>query len=363
GKEAKPFVLEETWIYRAYTWIMKPLLDSRRKSHLFLLGVVVLFLISVSLPILGLVPLKMLPFGNENNFLIVANMPNDTPLVSTEAVMKDFSGYLTTVSEVDNVLTFAGVNAPIDFNGLVRHYYLMRGPWVGQLRVNLLAKQKRTAGSHAIALWVRPAIERIARQHNVRLAIVEVPPGPPDMQTLVAEVFGPPGASYASIIREAEKIKKLFLKTPGVVDVDTSVETIEPRFRFHVDRQKAALSGLSERQITEGVAIAQAGKTVSRVHIASERQPLEIFLRWPVPIRSSTLSLGQLYFKNPQGAMVPLQELGHFYLDTAPKSIVRKNLERLVYVTGNTAGVSPVNAIIDLMEQTGRHPLASGYRV
>jgi multidrug efflux pump subunit AcrB len=363
GKEEKPFVLEETWIYRTYTRIMKPLLDSRRRSHLFLLGVVVLFLISVSLPVLGLVPLKMLPFDNKNDFLIVANMPNDTPLVSTEAVMQDFSRYLTTVSEVDNVLTFAGVNAPIDFNGLVRHYYLMHGPWVGQIRVNLVAKQLRSSPSHAIALWVRPAVERIARRHKVRLAIVEVPPGPPDMQTLVAEVFGPPGATYASIIRQAQKVKGFFLKTPGVVDVDTSVETTEPRYRFRVDRQKAALSGLSESQIARGVAIAENGETVGRVHIASERQPLEIFLRWPVPLRSSTLSLGQLYFKNPQGAMVPLQELGHFYLDTAPKSIVRKNLERLVYVTGNTAGVSPVNAIIDLMELTGRHPLAPGYRV
>jgi multidrug efflux pump subunit AcrB len=363
GKEEKPFVLEETWIYRTYTWIMKPLLDSRRRSHLFLLGVVVLFLISVSLPVLGLVPLKMLPFDNKNDFLIVANMPNDTPLVSTEAVMQDFSHYLTTVSEVDNVLTFAGVNAPIDFNGLVRHYYLMRGPWVGQIRINLVAKQLRSAPSHAIALWVRPAIEGIARRHKVRLAIVEVPPGPPDMQTLVAEVFGPPGATYASIIRQADKVKGYFLKTPGVVDVDTSVETAEPRYRFRVDRQKAALSGLSESQIARGLAIAEAGETVGRVHIVSERLPLEIFLRWPEALRSSTLSLGQLYFKNPQGAMVPLHELGHFYLDTAPKSIVRKNLERLVYVTGNTAGVSPVNAIIHLMEETGRHPLAPGYRV
>jgi multidrug efflux pump subunit AcrB len=195
------------------------------------------------------------------------------------------------------------------------------------------------------------------------MKIVEVPPGPPDMQTLVAEVYGPPGASYASIIKAADQVKAFFLKTKNVVDVDTSVETAEPRFRFLVDRQKAALSGLSEAQIAQGLAVAEAGKNVGRVHLASERLPLEIFLRGPLAWRSSILSLGQLYFKNPQGAMVPLQELGRFDLDLAPKSIVRKNLQRLVYVTGNTAGLSPVNAIIDLMEDTGRNPLPPGYRV
>ncbi|MEJ2224428.1 MAG: efflux RND transporter permease subunit [Syntrophobacterales bacterium] len=363
GKEAKPFVLEETWIYRKYTGIMKPLLDSRRKGHLFLLGVVVLFLISVSLPVLNLVPLKMLPFDNKNDFLVVADMPNDTTLEGTQQALEAFGRYLTTVSEVDNVVNFAGVSAPIDFNGLVRHYYLMQGPWVGQTRVNLVEKQKRSAASHAIALWIRPEMQKIARKYQVRMKIVEVPPGPPDMQTLVAEVYGPPGASYASIIQAAQQVKGFFLKTKNVVDVDASVETPEPRFRFLVDKQKAALSGLSQAQITQGLAMAEAGKDVGRVHLSRERLPLEIFLRGPLAWRSSILSLGQLYFKNPQGAMVPLQELGHFDLDLAPKSIVRKNLERLVYVTGNTAGLSPVNAIIDLMEDTGRNPLPPGYRV
>jgi multidrug efflux pump subunit AcrB len=363
GKEEKPFVLEETWIYRTYTRIMKPLLESRRLSHLFLLGVVGLFLISVALPVLGLVPLKMLPFDNKNDFLVVADLPNDTPLEGTQEALKDFGRYLATVSEVDNAVTFAGVNAPIDFNGLVRHYYLMQGPWVGQIRVNLADKEQRAAASHAIALRVRPALEEIAARHRVRLKIVEVPPGPPDLQTLVAEVYGPPGSSYRGIIQEADRIKEYFLKTHGVVDVDTSVATDEPRFRFLVDRQKAALSGLSQAQITRGLALAEAGEAVGRVHDPTERLPLDIFLRWPEAPRSSVLSLGQLYFKNPQGAMVPLQELGRFDLDTSPKAITRKNLERLVYVTGNTAGLSPVNAILDLQGDTARQPPPPGYQV
>ncbi len=195
------------------------------------------------------------------------------------------------------------------------------------------------------------------------MAIVEVPPGPPDLQTLVGEVYGPPGGAYAGLIQQAETVREFFLKTAGVVDVDTSVETAEPRFRFLVDRDKAALSGLPEAQIARGVALAQAGETVGRVHLDRERLPLEILLRWPAAVRSSTLGLGQLYFKNPAGSLVPLQELGHFDLDTAPKAIMRKNLERVVFVTGDTAGLSPVNAILKLMGDTEEQPLAPGYRV
>jgi multidrug efflux pump subunit AcrB len=363
GKEEKPFVLEESFIYRAYCWTLDPLLSSRSLSRLFLLGVVGLFIISVALPVLGLVPLKMLPYDNKNEFLVVADMPNDTTLESTEATLKEFCQYLTTVSEVDNCVTFAGVGAPIDFNGLVRHYYLKKGPWVGEMRVNLVNKHLRQSGSHEVALWVRPGLEAIAQKHRVRLKIVEVPPGPPVLRTLVGEVTGPVGATYEAIIKEAERVKEFFLKTPGVVDVDTSVETHQPRLRFQVDRQKAALNGLSQSQLARGLAMAQAGEAVGRVHVATERLPLEILLRWPRAERSSSVDLGQLYFKNPAGKPVPLEELGSFVHDSAPKSIMRKNLERLVFVMGSTAGTSPVNAILDLMGDVSRRPLAPGFKV
>ena len=305
----------------------------------------------------------MLPFDNKNDFLVVANLPNDTPLVGTEEALQDLSRYLTTVNEVDCAVTYGGVSAPIDFNGLVRHYYLTQGPYVGQIRVNLAAKERRRAGSHAIALWVRPALEKIALRHHIRLAIAEVPPGPPVLQTLVGEVYGPTGGAYTGLIQEAEKIKSLFLKTPGVVDVDTSLETVEPRFNFLVDKNKAALSGLAAAQIARGVATAQAGETIGRIHLPSERLPLDILLRWPTAARSSTLGLGQLYLKTPAGRLTPLEELGDFHQDSAPKSIMRKNLERVVFVTGDTAGVSPVNAILDLMGDVKTKPLAPGYQV
>jgi len=363
GKEAKPFVLEETWIYRTYLRLMMPLLDRPRAGRLFLLAIGGLFCLSVLLPVVGLVPLKMLPFDNKDEFLVVVDLPDDSPLERTEATLADYAAYLATVSEVDNCVTFAGVTSPIDFNGLVRHYYLKHGPWVGEVRVNLAPKHRRAAGSHEIALRVRPALQEIAQKHQVRLKIVEMPPGPPVLQTLVGEVFGPPGASYRSIIDAALQVKKLFLSTPNVVDVDTSVETDQPRFRFVIDRDKAALSGLSQAGIARSLALASAGEAVGRVHLPSERLPLEIFLRWPVPFRSNILDLGQLYLKSPNGTLTPLGELGRFDFDLAPKSIMRKNLERLVFVTGDTAGLSPVNAILDLEGEISRNPLPPGYRV
>ncbi len=363
GKEERPFVLEESWVYRVYLTVMRPLMDRPWAGRLFLLGITVLFLISCLLPVVGLVPLKMLPFDNKDEFLVVADLPEDTPLEATERALTDLASYLATVAEVDNCVTFAGVTSPMDFNGLVRHYFMKRAPWVGEIRVNLADKHRRRAGSHAIALRVRPGLEKIARRHQVRLKIVEMPPGPPVLQTLVGEVTGPPGAPYATIIEEARKVRRFFQETPGVVDIDTSVPLDQPRWRFVIDRDKAALSGLSQAQIARSVALAQAGEAVGRVHADPEVLPLEIFLRWPREERSSPAALGQLHLRSPGGRLVPLGELGEFRLDTAPKSIMRKNLERVVLVMGDTAGASPVNAILSLMGKVSRDPLTPGYQV
>ena len=363
GREEKPFVLEETRIYRIYLRLMTPLLDQPWAARLFLVAILALLLVSLLLPVVGLVPLKMLPFDNKDEFLVVADLPEDTPLESTQRALTELASYLATVSEVENCVTYAGVTSPMDFNGLVRHYYIKRAPWVGEIRVNLADKHRRKAGSHAIALRVRPALEEISRRHQVRLKIVEMPPGPPVLQTLVGEVYGPPGASYESLIREAEKVKTFFLDTPGVVDVDTSVPAAQPRYRFVIDREKAALAGLSQAQVARSLVIAEAGEVVGRVHADPEVLPLEIFLRWPVMERAFLPNLGQLYLKSPSGHLVPLGELGRFVADTAEKPIMRKNLERVVFVMGDTAGLSPVNAILSLMGRVHRQPLNPGYKV
>ncbi|MEW6388635.1 MAG: efflux RND transporter permease subunit [Thermodesulfobacteriota bacterium] len=363
GREEKTFVLEETGIYRFYQRLLAPLLERRRLSYLFLGGILGLLVISCLLPVVGLVPLKMLPFDNKDEFLVVADMPEDSTLEDTQQALGALGSYLATVNEVDNLLTFAGAASPMDFNGLVRHYYIKRGPYVGEIRVNLAAKHHRQAGCHAICLRVRPALEAIAREHRVRLKIVEVPPGPPVLQTLVAEVYGPPGAPYPQLIQEAAKIEGLFFKEKGVVDVDTSVPGAEPRFRFLIDREKAALSGLNQAQVARSLKIGLEGEAVGRVHLDTERLPLDIFLRLPEAARSSTLDLGQLYLQSPLGQPVPLAELGRFSGDVAEKPIMRKNLERVVLVMGDTAGLSPVNAILSLSDAARAHPLPPGFKV
>ncbi len=363
GREARPFVLEETRVYRLYSRLMTPLLTRDRLARLFLAGMVLLFCVALLLPVLGLVPLKMLPFDNKDELLVVADLPEDTPLEGTQRALTDLAAYLSRVNEVDHAVTFAGVTSPMDFNGLVRHYYLKRGPSVGEIRVKLADKHHRAAASHAIALRLRPELTRLAARHGVRLKIVEVPPGPPVLQTLVGEVYGPPGAAYEELIAAARPLEALFRETPGVVDVDTSVEADRPRWRFLIDREKAALSGLTPAQIARSLALAQGGEPVGRLHEETERLPLEIVLRWPRAERSTPETLGQLRLKSPTGSLVPLTELGEFVLDTAPQPIMRKNLERVVFVTGDTAGASPVNAILHLMGEARRRPLPPGFRV
>jgi multidrug efflux pump subunit AcrB len=363
GHAEKPFVLEETRVYRLYRGLLAPLLESRRLSGLFLLGVAGLLVVSCLLPVVGLVPLKMLPFDNKDEVLVVADMPEDATLERTQQALAALGGHLARVNEVDNLVTFAGVTSPMDFNGLVRHYYLKQGPYVGEIRVNLAPKHHRRADCHAICLRVRPALEAIAREHGVRLKIVEVPPGPPVLQTLVAEVYGPPGAPYGRLIEVGRDLERQFRQSAGVVDVDTSVETDAPRWRLVVDRDKAALSGLSQTQVVRALKMGLEGEVVGRVHQDRERLPLDIFLRLPEAARSSSLDLGQMYLKSPLGPMVPLAELGRFEEDTAPKAIMRKNLERVVFVTGDTAGLSPVNAILELEEKAAAQKLPPGMQV
>ncbi|MCL6621559.1 MAG: efflux RND transporter permease subunit [Syntrophobacterales bacterium] len=363
GRETRPLVLEETRIYRLYTRLMTPLLTRDRLARLFLGGMVLLLVVALLLPVLGLVPVKMLPFDNKDELLVVADLPEDTPLEGTQRALTELAAYLARVNEVEHAVTFAGVTSPMDFNGLVRHYYLKRGPSVGEIRVKLADKHHRAAASHSVVLRLRPELARLAEKHRVRLKVVEVPPGPPVLQTLVGEVYGPPGAAYEELIAAARPLAARFRETPGVVDVDTSVEADRPRWRFLIDREKAALQGLSAQQIARSLALAQAGEPVGRLHEETERLPVEILLRWPRAARSSPDDLGQLRLRTPVGALVPLTELGRFVLDTAPQPILRKNLERVVFVTGDTAGESPVNAILHLMGEVGRHPLPPGFQV
>jgi multidrug efflux pump subunit AcrB len=362
-KEHEPYDLMKSGVYRVYQRLITPFLESRRKSRLFLGGVALALVASMTLVGLGLVPLKMLPFDNKSDFLIIVDMPEGTTLEDTDKVAADLERYLATVNEVKDLESYVGVPAPIDFNGMVRQYYLRRGSNVADIRVNLLEKYDRGFRSHGLVLRIRPDIHRIAQKHGANVKIVEVPPGPPVFSTIVAEVYGPPQASYEQLIQQALRVRKIMEHTDNVVDVDDSVDATRKQYNFIVDRIKAALAGISEDEIVRSAKIFLGGESPARVHSDKEREPLEINLRLPRALRSRPEDMGPIRVKAPDGSMVPFNELGGLEQTVAEKSIFRKNMERLVFVTGEMAGKSPVNAIFDLEAEMTKDPLVKGFRV
>lgn len=362
-KTHEPYDFKASATYRTYRRIISPFLESRKKSGLFLGGVLAALIISISLIFFDLVPLKMLPFDNKSELLVLVDMPEGTTLERTDAVALDLEHYLATVNEVENLQTFVGLHSPIDFNGLIRHYYLRKGANVADIRVNLVDKHERSYQSHGLVLRIRPDIEKIARKHSANVKIVEVPPGPPVLSTLVAEVYGPPGASYQDLISKASSVRTVMESTDNVVDVDDMVEADQAKYTFAVDRTKAALAGLNEDEIARAARVFLGGESPTTLHTDTERSPLEVNLRLPRPDRSRLQDMGILRMKSPDGTMVPFQELGRIQESIIEKSIYRKNMRRVVYVTGDVAGRSPVNVILDLKAAMEKNPLPKGYSV
>jgi multidrug efflux pump subunit AcrB len=375
GKEKRPFVLEKSLTYRAYRGIVSPFLQHRSAAWLLILVMIVLFVLSALLPATGLVPVKMLPFDNKNEFQFVVDMPEGTTVEETDATLCALADYLRTVPEVTNYLTFAGTASPIDFNGMVRHYYLRRGPHLGDIRVNLLKKDERRQQSHEILLRLRSNLTRIARQHGAKIKLVEVPPGPPVYATLVAEVYGQPQQSYADLIAAGDHVLGLMKSEAGVVDVDYTVEADQTKYIFVVDKQKASLHGISSEVIGATVRLAEEGfspgqdmpMTVAAgsgvLHSRRELNPVPIVLRLPQSERSSLADVERLSMKSMTGAMVRLGELGRFEPMPADKTIFHKNLQRVVYVYGDVAGVSPPEAILSLQSRLKEQPAAPGITV
>ncbi len=348
---------------RAYKRLLTPLLDSRRKAWLLIAAVVVLLLASMAMPVLNLVPLKMLPFDNKNEFQLVVDLPEGTTLETTDAAVRALEAYLATVNEVTDFAAYVGLASAMDFNGMVRHYYLREGPNVADIRVNLAAKGERAQQSHEIALRLRDELTRIAGEHGANLKIVETPPGPPVIATLVGEVYAEPGRSYADQIAAARLVRARMAEEPRVVDVDDTVEAPQRRLRFVPDREKAALSGISAAEIARTLALALGGQRAGTVHIPSERNPLEIVIRLPREERSAAADLAALYVRGSGGNLVRLSELGRFEEQTLAPTIYHKNLERVVYVFGEMAGKSPVNAVLNLSAHFDDRPLPAGTRV
>jgi multidrug efflux pump subunit AcrB len=356
-KEATP-----EWVKRGYGAVMGPFLESRARRVLLISTLVILLLFSAGLALFRYVPLKMLPFDNKNEFQIVVDMPEGTPLEATDRVLRDFEHYLRTVPEVVHFVSYAGTSSPMDFNGMVRHYYLRQGGHMADIRVNLADKEKREQQSHEILLRIRKDLEGIGARHGSRTKIVEVPPGPPVLATVVAEVYGAPGKSYEELIEAAAWIEEVMRQEPFVVDIDSSVELPLPRLDFAIDKEKAALHGISP----EGVVQTLRMSTVcgpATVHAPGERQCLPIRLTYPRKKRAGPTALSQIPVKALDGKTVPLGEIGAFVETREDQPIYHKNLERVVYVYGEMAGRAPAEAVLDMQKRLRDNPPPEGVKV
>ncbi|RUM89534.1 MAG: AcrB/AcrD/AcrF family protein, partial [Thermovibrio sp.] len=279
-KEEKKVVLEETRTYKIYNKLIRPLLDSALKRWLFLGGIVLLMVGAVSLFFTKTVVVKLLPFDNKSEFQVVIDMPEGTSLEETARVTKAIANYIQTIPEVTDYEAYIGTSSPFDFNGLVRHYYLRKGGNVADIRINLIDKHERKRQSHEIAKEERPKIQAVAKAVNpeANVKIVEVPPGPPVLATLVAEIYGKDDKLRRKIAKEVEEI---FKKTPGVVDVDTLIDADHYKYKVIVNREKARKSGVTEEQIAQTIRIALKGAVVSEAHTQYDSDPVPIFVRLP----------------------------------------------------------------------------------
>jgi len=345
-----------------YRKVMTPVLQSKRKSKVVLWSVLILFLLTAMLPVLRLVPLKLLPFDNKNEIQIVIDMPRRASLEETAAKAREVSALVRQLPEIQSVSAFVGTASPMDFNGMVRQYYLRREDYQADLRINLVDKTRREHQSHAIVLRLRELLEPVYRD-QIKVKVVEVPPGPPVLSTLVVEVYGSKITTYAEQERAAEQLAERMRREAHVVEVDTSKQTPQSRLRFVTDKNKAALSGIATSDINTTLALANAGLDVGYVLIEDEVRPLPIELRLPPRERHSVNNFQRLFIKGQLGAtqqaspegltitpqpLVALGELGQFENQEADRVILHKDLRPVVYVTAELNGRTPAEVIADL---------------
>ena len=350
----------ENWRTRLYRRIMTPLIRSARNRVLFFIGVAVLLLISVALVPTGLVRVKMLPFDNKSELQVIINMPDGTPLEQTARVAQALSSELARQPDVLNYQTYTGTSGPYNFNGLVRHYYMRQQPNQADIQVNLLPAKQRNVQSHAIAKRLRPLLDEIGKQYGARIQVSEVPPGPPVVQTLVAEVYGP---DLAGQTRVAQQIKSIFQHTPGVVDTDWYVEDPQSRLVIRVDEVKAAQHGIAVSDVAHALALALSGTQVGLIHDQTPREPVPAIVELDRADRSSEQGLENIRLPGADGGKVSLRELVSVEHKTIEPSIYHKNLRRVVYVTGDVAGAeeSPVYAILKMNKDLDRLTFPDGY--
>ena len=355
--------LERTGLYRAYQAALGPLLRRRGARAALLSVVLALLALSGWLVLSRRVPLKMLPFDNKNELQVMVDLPEGTTLERTEAVAAELAAYLVRVPEVTEVTWYAGTASPIDFNGLVRQYDLRQAPELADLRIGLLHKTQRSMQSHGVGLRVRRELTRIARAHGARLELVEIPPGPPVMATLVAEVYGSPFHGYADLVRAAGRVREHLQAADLVVDVDDVAVAEQVEVRFRVDRTKAALHGISEQDAADFLATAFAGAPLTALRLPDQVQPVYVVARLPRSERQRPEDLLRLYVPGPEGAMVPLRELGTIEVAQIEQPVYHKNLRPVAYAFADTAGKPPAEAVLELGAAIDADPALRGFDV
>ncbi|WP_119963928.1 efflux RND transporter permease subunit [Simplicispira lacusdiani] len=320
-----------------FTRVFTPLLDEKtgtRNRRWLGLGIAALIAVSVALPATGLVLLKMLPFDNKSEFQVVVDMPAGTPVERTAAVLRELGAHLATVPEVTDYQAYAGTAAPINFNGLVRQYYLRAGGEVGDIQVNLVDKSKRKDQSHAIATRVRPALQAIGQRHGANVKVVEVPPGPPVLAPIVAEIYGPDAEGRRQV---AKAVRAVFEQTPGLVDVDDSSIQDAPRTLLLVDRRKAAMLGVPQQAIVTTLRAGLAGEATAYVHDQS-KYPAAATLQLPPQMHGDLAALLQLRVRSASGALVPIRELVTVSDQLREQPVFHKDLLPVNFVVADMAG-------------------------
>lgn len=354
--------LETSWIYKIYKKLEQPLLDSATKRNVMFAITIFLLLGSVAMFFTKSVAVKMLPFDNKNEFQVVIDMPEGTTLERTAAVTKEIAQYLSTVPEVVTYQNYVGASAPITFNGLVRHYDMRGGSNMADIQVNLLHKEDRSLQSHDIAKEVRPQVQKIAKKYGANVKIVEVPPGPPVLSTLVAEVYGP---DYKEQIKVANQVKHILETTSDVVDVDWMVEAPQVEYKLEVDKEKAMLNGIAPQQVVGNLTYLLREMPVSNLYDETSVDPVGIVLALDDTEKTSLEDIENLKIRGSQGNVVSVSDLVQVKADTLQKAIYRKDQKRVVYVLADMAGAleSPVYAILGMNEKLQKIQLPKGYSV
>lgn len=352
----------EDRLQRLFARSLNPFLQGNegRSARWAMFGAIVLLIVlSIGLAAGKLVVLKMLPFDNKSEFQVVVDMPEGTALEQTNRVLNELGQYLAQVPEVTDYQIYAGTAAPINFNGLIRQYFLRRGANVGDIQVNLVDKKHRDRKSHEIARSVRDPLQEIGQRYGANVKIVEVPPGPPVFSPLVAEIYG---ADYSGQIGVARKVQAHFKETPDIVDIDTSVEVEAPRWIVSVDRKKAARFGISQADITSNIAAVLQGEDIGFLHEANAKYPIPLRVELPVADKAHVESLLDLNVRGTEGVLVPLADLVVLKDVTREQPIYHKDLLPVVFVTADMAGRldSPLYGMAELHGKLGELQLDYG---